>query len=141
MSVGIIVTAHGRLASALLEAAEQIMGHQENVAAVDMSKEDGEAVMRDKIKEALEGMEGHIDGMLILTDLFGGSSCTICLSLFQCRDVRVLCGVNMPMLLRAITYKDLLSLDELADKVYQAGREGVVDAGERLREVCLSSRG
>ncbi len=141
MSVGIIVTGHGRLASAMLEAAEQIMGRQDNIAAVDMHREDGESVMRDKIERAIEGMKDRIEGTLILTDLFGGSSCTLCLSMSGDMDVKILCGVNMPMLLRALTYKDLLPLDELADKVYQAGREGIVDAGERLREACLSSLG
>jgi PTS system mannose-specific IIA component len=136
MSVGIAIVAHGKLASSLLSAAEGIIGQQEDVAAVDVSKADSSDTIREKIESTLDSLDRHDDGVLVLTDLFGGSSCNVCLSLSRERKIKVVTGVSMPMLLKAISHKDQVAIDELVLKTCHAGQSGIVDANARLAEIC-----
>lgn len=130
--IGIILVTHVDYGSALLRAAEFILGPVQDSACiqVDSSLEVEETIVR--LQEAVDRLSsGH--GVLVLTDMFGGTPTNLSLSLLGSRDdVEVLTGVNLPMLLKVLGSRKM-ALSELAEAAEQAGREGIVAAGQMLR--------
>ncbi len=126
MSVGILLITHGALGSELLRIASGIFGTcparadalgVENDAPCDPLLEDAE-------QRAARLDEG--DGVLVLTDLYGSTPANLAVALRDRRDrVRVLAGVNLPMLVRALSYT-ALDLDQLVEKALMGGRDGVL---------------
>ena len=129
--IGVVITAHGDLAVALLRAAELIVGPQAGVAAVCLDPQDGPESHAAALQAALEQVDCGA-GVLVLTDLFGGTPAnTAALGLGQGALV-VLCGVNLPMLLEVLTRRDEVSLPALAAAALRAGRTGIIDAAATL---------
>ena len=129
---GIIVVTHVDYGTALLRAAEFILGPVQDCTCiqVDVSVEVETTVGR--LKEAVERLNTG-NGVMVLTDMFGGTPTNLSLSLLGARDdVEVLTGVNLPMLLRVLPNRKL-PLAEQADLALKAGRDGIIAAGQVLR--------
>ena len=130
--IGIIVVTHVDYGSALLRAAEFILGPIQDITSiqVDSSFEVEETVAR--LQEAVNLLDtGH--GVLVLTDMFGGTPTNLSLSLLKAHpDVEVLTGVNLPMLLKVLGNRHM-PLSELAELAKEAGCEGIIAAGSVLR--------
>ncbi|MDL2316103.1 PTS sugar transporter subunit IIA [Desulfovibrio sp. OttesenSCG-928-A18] len=131
--VGIILVTHVDYGSSLLRAAEFIVGSTLldcTCIQVDSSLAVEETVTR--LQEAVDRLSTG-SGVLVLTDMFGGTPTNLSLSLLGSRkDVEVLTGMNLPMLLRVLANREL-PLNELADLAAVAGREGIIAAGQLLR--------
>ncbi len=129
---GIVIVTHIDYGSALLRAAEFILGPLSDCTSiqVDSSNPVEETVKR--LNEAVERLDsGH--GVLVLTDMFGGTPTNLSLALLKNRtDIEVLTGVNLPMILRVFGNRKL-PLPELVALAEQAGREGIIAAGSVLR--------
>lgn len=140
--VGIILVTHMDYGSALLRAAELIVGpvHDCTCIKIDSAVEVEEAVYR--LQEAADRLSSG-RGVLVLTDMFGGTPTNLSLSLMGSRkdreDVEVLTGVNLPMLLRVLQNRQL-PLEELAEKALQAGCEGIISAGKVLKSKTADSK-
>jgi PTS system mannose-specific IIA component len=138
--IGIIVTTFGKLASDFIEAVETVLGKQEFVEAVGVMPKDSADDIIYNLKAAIEKLQNS-DGVLILSGIFGESCCNFSLSLCRHNNIvsscplKVVTGVNLPMLLKVFTYRSILSLDELTARACEGGREGIFDATERL-ETC-----
>ena len=125
MSVGILLITHAGLGSALLRIATDIFGTcPARAEALDVANDTPcDQVLAEAERRAGQLDEG--DGVLVLTDLYGATPANQAVALLGRRDrIRVLAGVNLPMLLRALSYASL-DLDALADKAYDGGRDGV----------------
>ena len=130
--IGIIVVTHVDYGSSLLRAAEFILGPVQDCTCiqVDSSLEVEETVNR--LKDAVSFLDKG-QGVLVLTDMFGGTPTNLSLSLLGARkDVEVLTGVNLPMLLRVLGNRKR-PLQELAELALAAGCEGIIAAGKVLR--------
>lgn len=129
--VGIVIVTHVDYGSALLKAAEFIVGPVQDCVCiqVDAGQEVEETVAR--LKDAIRRLStGH--GVLVLTDMFGGTPTNLSLSLLGTRtDVEVVTGVNLPMLLKVLTQRQT-PLMELAETAIEAGIEGIIAAGKML---------
>lgn len=129
--LGILIVTHGDFGAELLNAAELVLGKQEKCQhiSVDVSRDVDNTVsaIRKAIKETDSG-----SGVLILTDLFGGSPTTLSLSLLKTEDIEVVTGVNLPMLIKALQSRTE-EISKLASDVSAAGKQGIVVAGEMLR--------
>ncbi|MFL5263531.1 MAG: PTS sugar transporter subunit IIA [Anaeromyxobacteraceae bacterium] len=130
--IGVVLAAHGRLAEELLRALEQICGPCDNFRAMTLSVSsaigDARNVLDSAIREADQG-----DGVLVLTDMFGGSPSNIALT-FLGERVEVVTGVNLPMLLKAATSRGAeVRLGTLADLVASEGRKSIGRASDFLR--------
>lgn len=129
---GIVVVTHADFGKQLMEAAAFILGPQDNclTIAVDASSEveTTVAALRESIARVDEG-----DGVLVLTDMFGGTPTNLSLSLLRESNIEVITGVNLPMLLKALTSRHLRPAD-LAAEAKRAGVQGIVVAGEVLRQ-------
>lgn len=140
--VGIILVTHMDYGSALLRAAELIVGPVNDCTCIkiDSAVEVEDAVHR--LQEAAD-LLSRGSGVLVLTDMFGGTPTNLSLSLMGSRkeadDVEVLTGVNLPMLLRVLQNRTL-PLAELADIALEAGCEGIISAGRVLRSKTADSK-
>lgn len=129
--IGIVLVTHGNFGSNLLESAQLILGPQENLVCVPVPPQAGGDEIIGEIKQAVvEGNRGN--GVLVLTDLFGGTPTTLSLSLLKDHNMEVVAGVNLPMLIKALQSRHL-SLEDMAQAVREAGRKGIVVAGQMLR--------
>ena len=128
--IGVIATSHSRLAEEMLAAAEMIVGPLQNCKAVcfkpAQSVDELIKLMGDSIKTVDQGK-----GVLILTDLFGGTPANISLS-FQGPGVEVVCGMNLPMLIKLAGCRSGYSLSEAASLVKQYGQRHISLASEVL---------
>ena len=129
--VGVIIVSHGDYGSAILRTAEFILGPVSDCSSisVDAAHEVSETVRR--LEDAAQRLDKGA-GVIILTDMFGGTPTNLALSLLGNHRVEVVTGVNMPMLLKVCTSRDT-PLEELARQAGEAGTRGIVVAGDMLR--------
>ncbi|HKC61256.1 MAG TPA: PTS fructose transporter subunit IIA [Myxococcales bacterium] len=129
--IGVVVAAHGRLAEELLRTAEAVVGQLASVRTVNVLASDPE--MRHKVEEAIRAVDGG-EGVLLLTDLLGGTPTQLCLSFLHERKVEVVTGVNLPMLLKLGSMRaDGKPIAQLAHEVAEAGQKSIGHASELLR--------
>jgi PTS system mannose-specific IIA component len=129
---GVLVVTHGEFGSALLDAAQMIMGQQQGTAAVSVLVGRGVDEIIADLKAALAKLDSGM-GVLVLTDLFGGTPTTLSLSLRKLGNNEVVAGVNLPMLLKVLQSRSL-PLAEMAAQAKAAGQQGIVVPGEMLRK-------
>lgn len=129
--VGIIVVSHSDYGSALLKTAEFILGPLSDCSSisVDAGQEVPEIVRR--LKDAAERLDKGA-GVLVLTDMFGGTPTNLALSLLTTHNVEVVTGVNLPMLLKVFSSRSM-PLQNLAQEASDAGIKGIVVAGAMLK--------
>ncbi len=127
---GVVVT-HGQLATELLAAAEMIVGHVSHIAAVSIGWHDDVDAAHDEIERAI----AHVSagrGVLIMTDMFGGTPTNIAAMFLKEDEIEVVTGVNLPMLVKLASETGEDTLAEVARRVREQGREGIYLAGELL---------
>jgi PTS system ascorbate-specific IIA component len=125
MKVGLLIVAHDRLGTALMETATGTLAHcplNADVLSVtrDCNPEEARAEARRLAHELDQGA-----GVLVLTDMYGSTPSNVACSLLDIPRVRVIAGVNLPMLIRIFNYPDF-DLDELARRALAGGRDGVM---------------
>ncbi|MEZ4600456.1 MAG: PTS sugar transporter subunit IIA [Syntrophotaleaceae bacterium] len=130
--VGIVVATHANLSQALVAAAEMILGSLTHVEAININREDGVDVIRQRFADAIERVGEAGGGILILTDLFGGTPSNIGFSFLDPGKVEVVTGVNLPMLLKACNVLSDLSLAEIAADLKDHARSSIMVASEVL---------
>ena len=127
---GLLVVTHGGLAFELVAALERIVGALGRVKAISIDWDTNLAVAR----EAVLGAIGAIDpggGVLILTDMFGGTATNLALSFLSDR-VEILTGVNLPMLIKAANVRATLSLREAVPRIVEQGQRAIASATDYL---------
>ncbi|OQW93192.1 MAG: hypothetical protein BWK79_12440 [Beggiatoa sp. IS2] len=131
MSVGILIITHDDIGTSLLESLKQMLGHLPLPVKVLPIRHENEPLTFCYHAERLflSLNEGH--GVLILTDLFGATPCNIACSLVNNYRVRVVCGVNLPMLVKLMNYPSA-DLDTLANKALSGGVQGIIDVNSVL---------
>ena len=127
--VGILIVSHGRLADALISSVQSITGNLQKIMGVSIwpaeRKEEVKERIRRKVAEVNDG-----DGVVILTDIFGGPPPPLSLSFLEDEKVEVVTGVNIPMLLTLASYRKGRSLREIGSLVKKSGRRGIILAKE-----------
>ena len=127
---GLIVT-HGRLAIELLNAAEMIVGEIHHITAVSLGWHDDVDMATTMIEKALERVKGP-DGVLILTDMFGGTPTNIASTFLDPGKVEVVTGVNLPMLIKFVQIGEGQTLASAAKAVREQGQSSIYIASELL---------
>jgi PTS system mannose-specific IIA component len=129
--VGGVIVTHGHLASELLAAAETIIGSVLHVNAISIGWHDDVDTARDEIARAIAQVSQG-QGVLLLTDMFGGTPTNIASMFLSDGEVEVVTGVNLPMVIRLANQTEGESLTEVAGRVREQGREAIYLAGELL---------
>ncbi len=127
---GVIVT-HGHLAGELLAAAEMIIGPVSHITAVSIGWHDDVDAARDEVQRAIARVSQKA-GVLLLTDMFGGTPTNIASMFLEEGKVEVLTGVNLPMVIKLATQSGAEPLAELARRICDQGRQGIYMAGDLL---------
>ena len=133
---GVIVT-HGQLASELLAAAEMIIGPIAHIAAVSIGWHDDVDAARDEVQRAITRVSKG-GGVLLLTDMFGGTPTNIASMFLEEGVIEVVTGVNLPMVIKLATSTTEDSLPEIARKICDQGRQGIYLAGALLAPLSKS---
>jgi len=129
--IGLILVTHGRLAEQFVEAMEHVVGPQEAIATVCIGPNDDMEQRRDEISAAIESVNSG-NGVIILTDLFGGTPSNLAISLLDAGRIDVIAGINLPMLIRLAGARKSMSLIEAAQAAQEAGRNYITIASELL---------
>ncbi len=129
--VGIIIVAHGRLAEALAETAEMIVGKMEGFKACSFCQGSDVDKLRKMLKTSIKEVNTG-SGVIILTDMFGGTPSNISLSFLEENSVEVITGVNLPMVITALTKREGKSITELALTLKDHGSHNIIIASEIL---------
>ena len=129
--IGVVVVTHGELAQELLKTTESIVGSLENFEAVSVNAERDAEDERRTIEEAIRKVDQG-DGVILLTDLFGGTPSNICLSFLKEMDVEVVSGVNLPMLIKLPSFMNNNNLEEAANLTMEYGKRNISVASRRL---------
>ena len=127
---GVVVT-HGHLAGELLAAAEMIIGPISHIAAVSIGWHDDVDVAREEVQRAINRVSQQ-RGVLLLTDMFGGTPTNIASMFLEEGVVEVVTGVNLPMVIKLATHNGDELLTELARRICDQGRQGIYLAGALL---------
>jgi PTS system mannose-specific IIA component len=131
--VGAVIITHGRLAEALLVGAVTIVGTVERVMALcvkgEETSEDIKQMLQDALVEVSDG-----EGVVIFTDMFGGTPSNISLSLLDEGVLEVITGVNLPLIIKFLSSREGRTLDELAPLLIEYGRKSIVLASEMLKQ-------
>jgi mannose PTS system EIIA component len=127
---GIIVT-HGQAANELLAAAEAVVGDLSHIQAVSIGWHDDVEMAKDEIQRAIKNVS-HGSGVLLLTDMFGGTPTNIAAMFLKPGEVDIVTGVNLPMVIKLATLERELTLEEFAKEVEDEGKEAITRAGVLL---------
>ncbi|MBI5445188.1 MAG: hypothetical protein HY900_28755 [Deltaproteobacteria bacterium] len=127
--IGIVIAAHQDLGPALLRAAQGIVGPMEAVVALSLNYDEDPAAARTGLEEAIRKLQRGA-GVLILTDMFGGTPTNMALPFLEEGKVEVLTGVNLPILLKAHSARRGARLKELAAQLKDYGARNIVLASE-----------
>lgn len=130
-TVGVVIVTHAEYGEHLLNAAEVILGEQEYCEAIGVGVDQEMDEILQNLREAVERVDAGA-GVLMLTDMFGGTPTNLSLSLMGSGPLEVITGVNLPMLLKVLGTRSM-KLKSLASEAASAGCQGIVVAGEILR--------
>lgn len=129
--IGLVLVTHGRLADEFLNALEHVVGKQSNIETISIGPEDDMEARRTDIMEAVARAEDK-DGVIILTDMFGGTPSNLAISLMETGRIEVIAGVNLPMLIKLASMRPDASLGEAVEQAQIAGRKYIHVASQLL---------
>jgi len=129
--IGVVVVTHGQLATELVHASETIVGDLPNFAAVSIGWHEDVQDARDAIAAAIERVR-QPGGVLLATDMFGGTPANLGITFLEPDQVEVVTGVNLPMLIKAASMKDAGSLIEIARTLREHGKNAIWVASDLL---------
>lgn len=132
--IGLVVATHSRLAEEFLRAAEMIIGPVPHARAVCIQPEDSVEAIRSTLLAAIQEVGPNGEGVVIMTDMFGGTPANISLSFLDPEKIEVLTGVNLPMVLKFFNSQEELSLAELAAMLKAYGQQSISLASEFLQK-------
>lgn len=128
----IVVTTHGGLAREIVQTAKLILGEQERLTAICLESHEGIEDLKKKIVAAIKSGEDDAADSLVLVDMFGGTPSNVSLMLAHEYPIQVVTGVNLPMLIEALTHRTGMDLKQLAELVCQKGKKNILYANELL---------
>lgn len=120
--IGLVIVTHGRLAEEFLAAAEHVVGPQENARAISIGADDDMEKRRADILAAAQAVDAG-DGVIILTDMFGGTPSNLAISVMEKANAEVIAGVNLPMLIKLASIRTDQDLKGAVAAAHEAGRK------------------
>jgi len=131
--IGLVIVTHGNLAHELRAALEHVVGPQEQIAAIAIAPEDDGEARRADILDAIDTVDSG-EGVLIATDMFGGTPSNLAISTMDDVAVEVIAGVNLPLLVKFASSRQESPLAEAIDTAKKAGRKYIIVASQLLNE-------
>ena len=139
--IGVVICCHGKMGEGVRHAAEMIVGPQEQVSVVSVNPGSGGNDILEMLNSSIKEIDSG-SGVLLLTDLFGGTPTNIGCALLGEASIEVVTGFNLPLLIKALTSRqDVVSLDELARTASEYGRRHISVAGDLLQGGGTGTKG
>lgn len=129
--IGLVIVTHGELAIELKRATEHVVGPQEAVMTICIGPDDDMERRRDDIRKAVDAVDTG-RGVILLTDMFGGTPSNLAISMLRDDKVEVLAGVNLPMLIKLAEARRDATLAEASQKAKDAGQRYIAIASRIL---------
>jgi PTS system mannose-specific IIA component len=131
--IGLVLVTHGRLALEFIDALEHIVGPQSNIAAICIGPDDD---MEERRKEIIDSVKvaDQGEGVVLLTDMFGGTPSNLAISVLDQGRVEVIAGLNLPMLIKLASVRDRDSLKNSVAQAQEAGRKYINVASQLLAD-------
>jgi mannose PTS system EIIA component len=129
--IGMVIVTHGGLAREFRAALEHVVGPQEQIDTITIGPDDDMEQRRADIIAAVARVDKG-DGVVLLTDMFGGTPSNLAISVMDDKRVEVIAGINLPMLVKLATVRSECSLPEAIDKAKEAGRKYISVASQVL---------
>ena len=129
--IGLVLVTHGRLAQEFVTAMEHVVGKQERIATVCIGPDDDMEARRQDIASAIAEVDAG-RGVIVLTDLFGGTPSNLAISVMKAGAIEVVAGVNLPMLIKLASVRDEKPLDDALTDAQEAGRKYIKLASQLL---------
>ena len=131
---GILIVTHAQLGATLIDTLEFILGTpQKNLASISIDIHQDPDNLRKKIKDGIKKVRTDDGGILILTDMFGGTPSNLSYSFLEEGQVEVISGVNLPMLMRAVSVRDNMPMDKLTASLVEHGKRSISLASDILK--------
>jgi len=124
--IGIVVATHGELGRSLAGTLRMILGEIQGLAAVALETSDSLESFQEKLEKALAEVDPRGEGSFVLVDMLGGTPFNVSFRLSQEKPIQLITGVNLPMLLKAVSHQGDSDIQALAPEVAKAGKDGVV---------------
>ena len=129
--IGLVIVTHGDLAIELKRATEHVVGPQDAIDTICIGPDDDIERRRDDIRKSVEKVDAG-KGVILLTDMFGGTPSNLAISMLREDKVEVLAGVNLPMLIKLAEARQTTSLAEASQKAKEAGQRYIAIASRIL---------
>lgn len=133
--IGLVLVTHGNLAREFVVAMEHVVGSQELIEAICIGPDDDMEERRQEIAEAVEKVADG-EGVIVLTDLFGGTPSNLSISLMRPEKVEVIAGMNLPMLIRLASARQSMSVTDAVAAARDAGKKYISVASEILGQAA-----
>ena len=131
--IGMVLVTHGRLAAEFIAALEHVVGPQQRIAAVCIGADDDMEQRRRDILDSVAKVEEG-DGVVLLTDMFGGTPSNLAISVLDRANVEVIAGVNLPMLIKLASLRSTSKLPVAVTQAQEAGRKYINVASQLLAD-------
>ena len=136
--IGMILVTHGRLAEEFVHAMEHVVGPQQSIETICIGPNDDRERRRREIARAIKDVDTG-SGVIVLTDLFGGTPSNLAISLLDAGKVEVIAGINLPMLIRLAGVRKSASVSDAVRAARDAGRSYITVASELLGQHAKAS--
>jgi PTS system mannose-specific IIA component len=133
--IGLVLVTHGRLAAEFVTAMEHVVGPQSAVETICIGPDDDMELRRADIAKAIQSVDSG-RGVIVLTDLFGGTPSNLAISLMAPGKVEVIAGINLPMLIRLEGARRTMNVKDAVAAAREAGRKYISVASEVLGEAA-----
>ncbi len=120
--IGMVLVTHGRLAEEFIAATQHVVGPQDNMRGISMGPEDDSEQRRQDIMDAVAEVDDG-DGVIVLTDMFGGTPSNLAISIMDKARIEVIAGVNLPMLIKLASVRNTESLEQAVVSAQEAGKK------------------
>lgn len=131
--IGMVLVTHGRLAAEFIAALEHVVGPQKQISAICIGPDDDMERRRQDIIDAIRNVDSG-QGVVILTDMFGGTPSNLAISVMERSKVEVIAGINLPMLIKLASNRQTEPLTNAVISAQEAGRKYINVASQLLAE-------
>ncbi len=129
--IGIVLVTHGKLADEFVSAMQHVVGHQDQIATACIGPNDDMNERREDIMAKVKAVDSG-EGVIVLTDMFGGTPSNLAISIMDKANIEVIAGINLPMLVKLNTLRKEKSLKEAVTGAKEAGIKYITIASELL---------
>lgn len=131
--IGLVIVTHGQLAESFRTAVEHVVGQQPSIATICIEPQDNMEQRREDIVTAIDQVNKG-KGVVVLTDMFGGTPSNLAISIMSQKNIEVLAGVNLPMLVKLASVRDKVPMADAVEQAREAGRKYINVASQLLGE-------